>query len=834
MSFAVSPSVFRGKEENMSRTTIRQLIIIVALVCLCAGAGRAQTDNATLGGHVLDPQGASVTGAVVTVYARQAQLRLTTRTDASGAYRFARLMPGEYLVEADARGFAPVAAHTVTLTRGQDATLDLALEVAAVRAEVVVTAADAPQPVDEVSKAISTVTLREMDERDEASIPESLRTVPGLRVQQSGGPGALTTIKTRGLRNQDTAVLVDGLRFRDPSAPQGDASGYISDLLVTNVSRVEVLRGSGSSLYGTNAIGGVVNIVTDEGGGPLRGQLLAEGGGLGLFRGRAQVAGGTTDGRIAFSAGLAHLNVTRGIDGDDAARNTSGQGRVLFRLTPTATLSARAYAADVFVQLNANPASKVNAFAPDPVDAVTISRELLRRLDAGTLDNFASLRAATFIPSLNDPDAKRAARFFSGALVFSQRPTDRFGYTISYQGNRHDGMFTDGPAADGGFFSSNATSRTKLRGRTHTLNARADWQLGRAQLVTTGYEFERERFSNNNAILEFPEDESTVQVTESSHSFFIQDQVRLFADRLQLSAAFRAQHFTLSAPRFTPAAPSPYAGFNFAAPPNAYTGDGSIAYLVRTTGTKLRGHVGNGYRAPSLFERFGSFFNGVGFGFSALGDPRLRPERTLAFDAGLDQTLARNRVRASATYFYTRLQEVIDFNFSTPNDPFGRFGGYVNTRGGLARGVELSVAAAPTRTFDLTAAYTYTNADDRVPHPAIYTTPRPILRSYAISAHQFSLVATQRIGRRVLLNFDLIAASNYLAPLFDPSSFVTHIFRFDGIRKADAGGSYTLPLNDARSLRFFGYVDNLTDHEYFENGFRTPGRTGRAGAQFSF
>src|SRR5207237_10223514 len=170
-------------------------------------------------------------------------------------------------------------------------------------AEVVVTAADAPQTVDEVSKAISTVTLREMDERNEAAIPEALRTVPGLRVQQSGGPGAFTTIKTRGLRNQDTAVLIDGLRFRDPSAERGDASGYLSDLLVTNVSRVEVLRGSGSSLYGSNAIGGVVNIVTDEGGGPLRGQLLVEGGGLGLFRGRAQIAGGARADRIAFSAG---------------------------------------------------------------------------------------------------------------------------------------------------------------------------------------------------------------------------------------------------------------------------------------------------------------------------------------------------------------------------------------------------------------------------------------------------------------------------------------------------------------------------------------------------
>jgi iron complex outermembrane receptor protein len=816
-----------GKEENMNHSLFRTVAFTCALVCLCAGYASAQTAGATLTGRVVDPQGAGVPGAIVTLYARAARLRLTTTTNTEGAYRFDKLAPGDYLVEADARNFAPAPAHTVALVRGSAATLDLPLEVAGVRAEVVVTAADAPQPVDEVSKAISTVTLREMDARDEFSIPEALRTVPGLRVQQLGGPGAFTTIKTRGLRNQDTALLIDGLRFRDPSAERGDAQGYLSDLLVTGTSRVEVLRGSGSSLYGTNAIGGVINIVTDEGGGPTHGSLLAEGGGLGLFRGRAQLAGGSGANRFTYNASGAHLNVTRGIDGDDAARNTSGQGRMLFQLTPTATLSARLYAADAFVQLNSDPRPIAGALPAGIIDAVPLSRTELRRFEAGTPASQLQNGAATFIPATNDPDFARAARFFSGALVFTQRPSDRFSYTISYQGNLHNGTFRDGPGGTNDFRPFGNT-RNELDGRAHTLNARTDFQLGRANFITAGYEFEHEQFINNS----FPEavtDNSFVNVTERSHAFYAQDQIRLLANRLQLSAAFRAQHFTLSAPRFTPTATSPFAGFNFNAPPNAYTGDGSIAYLFRATGTKLRGHVGNGYRAPSLFERFGtSFFAGT---FGAFGDPRLRPERSLAFDAGLDQTFAANRVRASATYFYTRLQEVIAFDFSglvTQPDPFGRFGGYVNTRGGLARGVELSLSAAPMRALDLTAAYTYTNADERVPRVA------NILRSFVIPEHQFSLVATERIGQRWLLNFDLTASSDYLVGLFNPQTFGNNVFRFAGLRKADAGASYTLPLAAERSLRFFGYLDNLFGREYFENGFRAPGRTGRAGAQFSF
>lgn len=806
------------------------LAIVAAASCALASGAQAQTPNsntASISGRVLDPQGASVAGALVTLYARAPLLlRLTTTTDTTGAYRFERLAAGEYLIEADARGFAPTTAARVRIGEGETTTADVRLEVSGVRAEVVVTASDTAQAVDEVSKSLTTVTMREAEERDEYAVAEALRDVPGLRVQQLGGPGAFFSIKTRGLRNEDTAILVDGLRLRDPSAPQGDFSGYLSDLDIVNLDRVEVLRGSGSSLYGTNAVGGVVNLVTDEGGGKTRGSLLFEGGSLGFFRGRAQVAGGTASNRIAYSLGVSHRNVTRGVDGDDASRNTSGQGRVLFRLTPKATLTARIYASDSFLQLNDDPRPIVGTLPAGVIDAIPISRAELRRFESGTPAASLNNGAATFIPSANDPDNARATRFFSGALRFNHRPTEKFGYTISYQANRTDGTFTDGPGGTG--FEPFGNTRTDFDGRAHTLNARADLLLGASNFVTAGYEFERETFINR----QFPEsaaDNLLLDVTERSHALFAQDQLRLLNDRLQLSAAFRAQVFSLDEPRFTPQASAPFANISFVSPPTAYTGDGSIAYFFPAQGTKLRAHVGNGYRAPSLFERFGTSFSNL-FGFSAFGDPRLAPERSLAFDAGIDQSFAHNRARASATYFYTRLQEVIVFDFTglvAQPDPFGRFGGFVNTNGGLARGVELSFDSTPTRTLDVRASYTFTNSDERTPRVGQ-------IRAFAIPDHMFSLVATERVGQRLFFNFDLAATSDYLAPIFDPSSFASLVYRFNGSRKADAGASYRLPLTESRSLRFFGVVENLFGREYFESGFRTPGRTARAGAQFSF
>lgn len=778
--------------------------------------------------HVSDPQSATVVKAEVTLFTRDNRLQIKSLTDDSGICRFQQLAPGEYLIDAEATGFGRAPTQAVRVVRNEGTEIHVVLPLTGVNEQVVVTAQGTAQPVDEVSKAVTVMNSQEIDERDESSITEALRTVPGLRVQQLGGPGSFTSIKTRGLRNEDTAVLVDGLRFRDAAAIQGDASGFLEDLMVTDVSRVEVLRGSGSSLYGTNAIGGVINLVTDEGGGPFHGSLLGEGGGLGMFRGRAQVAGGTRSNGIVYSAGFSHLNVTRGIDDQDEARNTSGQGRVLFNLTPTTTLSGRIYTANSRLQLNSNPQGVGLVPATGIIEAIPLSLAELRRYEAGVPISQLNVGAATFIPAANDPDNLRKANFFSGATIFTQRPTEAFGYTISYQGLATNRRTISGPLGVG-FQPIGGSEQSDFDARIHTFNARFDLQAGRTNLISGGYEFESENFKNPSFPVD-PAANSNVDVTQRSHTLFVQDQLRFMDDRLQISAAFRTQVFRLRQPVFTPSDSSPYAGLTFLSPPTAYTGDGSVAYMFRAVGTKLRAHVGNGYRAPSLYERFGAFFDSF-FGFSPIGDPRLKPDRSIAFDAGIDQTLYKNRLRASATYFYTRLQEVIIFDFSgvinPTTDPFGRFGGYRNSDGGIARGMELSMTAAPTRTLNASASYTYTNTLQSRPQVP------GVLRSFVIPKHQFSLVVSQRFGRRVLVNFDLAASSDYLAPILD-QTFTSRAYRFGGLVKADLGASYTLPFSESRSMRFFGFVENLFDRDNFENGFRTPGRTGRVGASFSF
>jgi outer membrane receptor protein involved in Fe transport len=142
--------------------------------------------------------------------------------------------------------------------------------------------------------------------------------------------------------------------------------------------------------------------------------------------------------------------------------------------------------------------------------------------------------------------------------------------------------------------------------------------------------------------------------------------------------------------------------------------------------------------------------------------------------------------------------------------------------------METSVTMAPARSLDVMASYTYTNSQQGTP------VVENIVRSLELPKHQFSVAATQRLGSRIFVNFTLVASSNYLAPVTSAATFASLPFRFNGIHKADLGGSYRLPLSESRAVRFFARVINLFNQDYFEAGFRTPGIGGTGGIQLEF
>jgi vitamin B12 transporter len=135
------------------------------------------------------------------------------------------------------------------------------------------------------------------------TLPDVLRDVPGLNVVQTGAPGGITSVFTRGTNANHTKVLIDGIDVGDPSA--GNGAFDFAHLLTGDIARVEVLRGPQSGLYGSEAIGGVINIITKTGAGPARVTGLLEGGSFGTFNQSLGVSGSAQ--RFNYSVNAGHF-----------------------------------------------------------------------------------------------------------------------------------------------------------------------------------------------------------------------------------------------------------------------------------------------------------------------------------------------------------------------------------------------------------------------------------------------------------------------------------------------------------------------------------------------
>jgi len=782
--------------------------IFVGLILSVAAFAQMGTD---VQGTVKDRRG-PVAGAKVTIrLAGDDTVTYSTVTDQNGRYHLSPAQAGEYDVSAE---FSQNGANAISKSERIrvlfESTVNADLFVESYRPinETVTVSADRSQPIEQVSKTVDVITAQEMRDRADFTLIELLRSIPGFRVAQSGGFGRVASIKTRGLRNQDTAILVDGIRFRDASGISGDATSFLSDFTLTSVSKVEVLRGSGSSLYGTNAVGGTVDFQTPRAPSGTHGQIGGAIGGLGLGRFRGNLSHGTEDGNFGITGGVSRTAYTKGIDGEDNAANTNVQTRVELDPFSRTNISGRIFFSDANVRLNSSP----DTLGPLPASNSTV-------IDAKN--------GANFISDANDPDARQKSRFFLGQIQLNQSINDHVALSGYYQGlsTRRDN--TNGILGTG--FQSASTST--FEGKIHTGNVKLTWSPIAENDLSVGYEFESEDFGNDGRTPSGTGNFFT-KSGQRSNTFYFQNLAKLLKQKLTLAGGFRVQQYSLDRPEFS-LTNAPYNNLTLDNPPTAYTVDGAASYSVQKSGTKIRAHVGNGYRVPSLYERFGTFFSTFPTArFVAIGDPFLKPEKTIAFDAGVDQTILNGSARLSATYFYTKLNDTIGFGNVVPNigTTTRPFGGYENQKGGIARGAEFSANAKPTATANIFASYTFTNSDQRRPQ----ISGSRNISTLGVPENQFTLVATQRFGR-AWVNFDFLATSSYLAPIFSNSNFTTYLYRFDGNRKGDLTGGYTFGFKQEKlTLRVYGTIENIFNQEYFENGFRTAKATARIGSAFAF
>src|SRR5205807_6150975 len=166
---------------------------------------------------------------------------------------------------------------------------------------VVVTATKIETPATEVGASVSVVTEDDFRAYHYATVDEALRSVPGVDIRRSGTLGKTSSITIRGANSNQVQVLVDGVRVKSTTTGQADLSDLSPDL----IERIEVIRGPQSTLYGADAIGGVVNIITKKGKGPFSATVEGGAGNYDTYTGGGWFSGAYS--LLDYAGSISHL-----------------------------------------------------------------------------------------------------------------------------------------------------------------------------------------------------------------------------------------------------------------------------------------------------------------------------------------------------------------------------------------------------------------------------------------------------------------------------------------------------------------------------------------------
>jgi vitamin B12 transporter len=161
-------------------------------------------------------------------------------------------------------------------------------------------------PASQIASSFTAITAQDIATQQYRTLPDALNTVPGLNVVQTGGTGGQTSVFMRGTNSNHTKVLIDGIDVSDPSNPNG--SFDFAHLLTSDIQQVEVLRGPQSGLYGSDAIGGVISIITQKGDGPARWTASNEAGSFGTFNQSVGVSGSQDN--YNYAASISHVHAS--------------------------------------------------------------------------------------------------------------------------------------------------------------------------------------------------------------------------------------------------------------------------------------------------------------------------------------------------------------------------------------------------------------------------------------------------------------------------------------------------------------------------------------------
>jgi vitamin B12 transporter len=402
---------------------------------------------------------------------------------------------------------------------------------------VVVTATKIETPQEQLGASVTVITEEDLRTFNHDQLTDALRPVPGVDIQRSGGPGKLSQITIRGAKPTQVQVLVDGMRVKSPS----DGTFDFSDVSLDAIDRIEIVRGPQAGLYGADAIGGVVNIITKKGQGAPRASASFAGGSWNTFRETAGLQGAV--GRFNFNVSASHFDSRgqqRTFDNDDADQKAAGWRLGYdFPWKGELSLSGRYARTDIDRSIG----------------------------DKATLDR--------------DPNAQQQTEVGLFNLVYGQPVFGWWNLRARYGEWSRDlgGQNPPPPAEDVDVAILDSQTHTRRR----ELELVNTFTLGAWNTLTIGAEG-REEWGRTRAILGTfftPSGFQRFSKRLTTTSLFAQDEIKVF-DRLFVTGSLRWENSDEFEESLTPR----LAG----------------AFVIKETGTKLRATWGKGFRAPTLNE----------------------------------------------------------------------------------------------------------------------------------------------------------------------------------------------------------------------------------------
>jgi vitamin B12 transporter len=597
---------------------------------------------------------------------------------------------------------------------------------------VVVTATPVATPVEQLGASVSVVPGEDFQTYHYPTLDEALRSVPGVEIRRSGAYGKTTSVTIRGANANQVQVLVDGLRVKSPTLGQVDLSDISPDL----IERIEVIRGPQSTLYGADAIGGVINIITRKGkGGPFQATIQQEVGNYDTLVSRATVSGAWKILNYALSA--SHFESNGQFQNDETDANAIS-ARVGATLPWDSTL-------DFVFRYNKNDVGvPVKGVFPGP---------------------------QPIVPIIN-----RNARSQSETTIFSlegkSRPVEWWETRGRLARYENSAGFQD-PLDPGVDFDFATFSQVNVERRE------AEWVnsffIGKWSTSSVGLEHRRE----------IGENKGLFRAATETQSVFFEQQLRFF-ERLFLTGGFRIEDNSVFG--------------------TSTTERGSLSFLIKETGTRLRGSAGTGFRAPTFNDLF----------FPGFGNPALQPEESLSYDFGVDQKLWNNRIRLGLTYFQNNFKNLIACCTPLPTAPFG---GPFNVGRARSAGIEFTSEVDVLPNLVASLNYTYTDSEN-------LATDRPLPRE---PRHRWNIGLTWE----PISKLSLFTQVHVVSEQFEQFGEVYN----SGYTRVDIGGTWRILERTGwlQKLELTARISNLLNEGYAEvRGFPALGINALVGLRASF